>query len=170
VARRRRYQRSAADLNVDRAGVGAVLTGATGLGSAQMAQLARDLHRMGPAGRRSLRKRMADLSGPLLADARGRASWSTRIPGAISVRPVLRDNLIGVQLRVDAKKAPHARPFEGLVRPRSFKHPVFGDRDADWVTQTTRPFAGPAVDAKARATKAAVLGAYEDAAREAGFR
>ena len=167
---RRRYVRSAADLNVDRAGVGGVFTGASGLGSAQMKQLARDLHRMGPAGRRSLRKRMAELSGPLLADARDRASWSKRIPDAISVRPVLRDNLVGVQLRVDAKKVPHARPFEGLVRPRSFKHPLFGDRDADWITQATRPFAAPAVAAKAKDTKDAIHAAYEDAAREAGFR
>ena len=145
--------------------------GAGGLGSAQMAQLARDLHRMGPAGRKALRRRMKGVAGPLLADARSRADWSTRIPGAISVRAIADENRgrIGVQLRVSAKKAPHARAYEGLVHPTSFRHPLFGDPDS-WWTQSTRPFAVPAVLAKAEDTKRAVLEAYEDAAREAGFR
>lgn len=145
--------------------------GAGGLGSAQMAQLARDLHRMGPAGRRALRRRMKGVAGPLLADARERANWSTRIPGAISVRAIADEKRgrVGVQLRVSAARAPHARPYEGLVHPSAFRHPLFGDRDS-WWTQKTRPFAVPAVLAKAEDTKAAVVGAYEDAAREAGFR
>lgn len=145
------------------------LGSSTGLGSAQMAKLARDMHRMGPAGRRALRRRMKELSGPLLADARARASWSTRIPGALSVRPIVRDDRIGVQLRASAAKAPHARPYEGMVQPDAFRHPLFGDRDS-WWTQKTRPFAVPAALAKAEDTRRAVLGAYEDAAREAGFR
>lgn len=147
----------------------------TGLpGSAVVAQLARDLHRMGPAGRRSLGRRFKGLSGPLLADARSRASWSTRIPGAISVRPIADANRgrVGLQLRISAKKAPHGRPYEGINSQGNegyFRHPLFGDTDS-WHTQKTRPYAWPAVVAKGEAARTAVLEAYEDAARDAGFR
>jgi len=156
--------------------VSAPLSGTIGqsMGSDQMAQLARDLHRMGPKGRRALRRRMKPLGAPLLADARSRASWSTRIPDAISVQPIADENRVrlGVQLRVSVQKAPHARAYEGLSNQGNvgyWRHPLFGDTDR-WYRQKTRPFAVTAVLAKAAATREALLGAYEDAAREAGFR
>lgn len=158
------------------------------LGSLQMAKLAQDLYKMGPAGRRALSKRLKKLGQPMLADARRRASWSTRIPGAITVRPVSNaaGARLGVALRVSAAQAPHARPYEGLGSRSAagtayegwgmvggggegFRHPVFGHQDR-WVPQSHRPFAWPAVNAAASSGREEIVAAYEDAARQHGFR
>ena len=139
------------------------------LGSAQMSDLARDLHRMGRAGRRRLRQRMGDLAQPVLTDARSRAGWSTRIPGALSVRPVTRGDAVGVALRAAAgENAPHARVYEGIGGGSYFRHPVFG-RPGGWVAQSTRPYALPAVRANEGRAAQACADAFEDAAREVGF-
>lgn len=136
----------------------------------EMAQLARDLHRMGAAGRRRLRGAAVRVGQGALSDAKSRAgSWSTRIPAAISLRADIRDDRIGVQLRASAAAAPHARPYEGLGQGGRFRHPVFGHRDR-WVTQATRPFLWPAARGRAADMSEALGAAYEDAAREAGFR
>ena len=142
-------------------------------GSIEVSKLASDLHRMGAAARRSLRERMQREAGPLLAEARTRASWSTRIPGAITVRAVTDQTRgrVGVQLRVSTAAAPHARPYEGISKQGSssyFRHPVYGNPDA-WVSQTTRPFAQPAAQARGAAARAACMAALDDAARAAGF-
>lgn len=140
-----------------------------GSGSAQMADLARKLYRMGPAGRRNLRRKLGELGSPVLAAAQARASWSTRIPGALSVRPVTTDARVGIALRVrSGGDTPHARPFEGITGEGAFRHPVFG-RPPPWVQQSTRPYALPAVQANEGAAAAASAAAFEDAAREAGF-
>lgn len=152
------------------------LRGASGqLPSEVISRLASDLYKMGRAGRRNLQTRMATLAGPVLADAQSRASWSSRIPGAISVRAVTDTTRgrVGVQLRVSVAAAPHARAYEGLANSRSradfFRHPLFGDRD-HWYSQKTRPYALPAVQAKGDDVGKALLDAFEAAAREAGFR
>ncbi|TKJ24363.1 HK97 gp10 family phage protein [Blastococcus sp. CCUG 61487] len=138
--------------------------------SVQMAQLARDLHRMGAAGRRHLRVAFERAGRAAESDAKSRAgSWSTRIPAAISARSEVRPDRIGVVLRASASSAPHARPYEGLGQGGSFRHPVFGRRDR-WVTQPTRPFLWPAVRGRRADIAAACADAYEAAARDAGFR
>lgn len=136
----------------------------------QLAQLARDLYKMGPAQRRALRHRFSTLAAPVLADARRRAGWSTRIPGAISVRPLtdMTRGRVGIALRVSLAEAPHGRAFEGLGQGGQFRHPVFG-RDV-WVSQPTRPYAFPAVRANEGRAAAACAAAADDAARECGFR
>lgn len=157
------------------------------VGSLQMAKLAQDLYKMGPRGRRQLSRRLTKLGQPMVADARSRASWSTRIPGAITVRPATSaaSSRVGVALRVSAAKAPHARPYEGLGSAAAagtayegwgmfgggaggFRHPVFGHRDR-WAWQDARPYAWPAVNAAASNARDEILAAYEDAARECGF-
>jgi hypothetical protein len=141
----------------------------TSPGSVQLSQLARDLYRMGPAGRRRLAKAFRDAGQPLEADAKSRASWSSRIPAAIKVSPMTgAGDRVGVQLRVSTANAPHARPYEGMGQGGSFRHPVFG-RDR-WVSQATRPYAWPAVKAAGDRIQPAIAAAYEDAARECGFR
>lgn len=145
----------------------------TGLGSGapasvQSAQLARDLYRMGAAGRRALGSRFREIGQPVLADAQSRASWSSRIPAALSVRANVRDTRMGIELRASAGAAPHARPFEGLAGGGQFRHPVFG-RDT-WVTESTRAFALPAVQSNESRASEACATAFEDAARECGFR
>lgn len=140
-----------------------------GGGATQVAELARDLYRMGPAGRRALGSRFRDIGQPVLQDAQARASWSSRIPSALSVRANVRDTRIGIELRAAAAAAPHARSYEGLGGGGQFRHPVFGNRD-NWVPQATRPFALPAVLANEGRAAEACAAAYEDAAREVGFR
>lgn len=140
----------------------------------QVSKLSRDLHKMGPAGRKSLKSRLTGLGGPLLADARRRANWSTRIPAALSVRPIVdaARGRFGVQLRGSTAQAPHLRAYEGLSNQGNegyFRHPVHGNEDV-WVSQTTRPFAYPAVVAMGDKAQREAAAALEDAAREAGFR
>lgn len=139
--------------------------------SVQVSQLARDLYRMGPAGRRRLKTAFERAGRGALSDAKSRASWSRRIPAAIKAQPMVGTGLanrVGVQLRVSVAAAPHARPYEGLGQGGSFRHPVFG-RDR-WVSQNTRPYIWPAVRGRIPQITADVDTAYEAAARECGFR
>lgn len=113
------------------------------------------------AVRANLRREFVGVGDAALASARGNASWSSRIPGAISVRASASQARSGVFLRVDASRAPHARPYEGLSRGGSFRHPVYGtDR---WVSQSVRPFLVPAV----RAVRADAIQAAEAAVARA---
>lgn len=138
-------------------------------GSLELSQLARDLHRMPAATKRRMRKTFSDAAQPMLSDAKQRASWSSRIPGAISVQVTSTDVRLGVVLRISAAAAPHARPYEGMGTGGSFRHPVYGNRE-NWVSQATRPYAWPAVKAASDKVIPAIGDAYEDAARECGFR
>lgn len=144
-------------------------TSSANAGSVVIAQLARDLYRMAPAGRRALRSRFIEIGQPVLQDAQSRASWSSRIPSALSVRATLRDDRVGVELRTSAAAAPHGRSYEGLGGGAQFRHPVFGNQE-NWVPQDTRPFALPAVRANEGRAAEACATAYDDAARECGFR
>lgn len=122
--------------------------------------------------RRQLRPALRRAAEPILRDAQRRAAWSTRIPGAITVRTSFSQRTPGLRLRVDAGKAPHARPFEmGSQRAAggSLRHPVFGNRNV-WVAQRTRPFFFPAVNAGRPAVMAETNAAVLAAARAAGFR
>lgn len=101
----------------------------------------------GRALQRELRKNLRSAAGPIVRDAKQEASWSTRIPGAISARVWASNRRTGIFITVNRTKAPHGRPFEGLSRSGNrdwFRHRVFG-RDV-WVTQKTRPFLAPARD------------------------
>lgn len=141
-------------------------------GSLALSELARDLYRMPAATKRQMRKTFSNAAQPMLADAKSRASWSSRIPGAISVQVTSTDVRLGVALRISAAAAPHARPYEGLSAQGGssyFRHPVFGNRE-NWVSQTTRPYAWPAVKAASDKVIPAIGAAFEDAARECGFR
>jgi hypothetical protein len=142
-------------------------------GSLAIADLARDLHLLGTAGRRRLKARLQAVGQPVLAQARRNAGWSTRIPSAISVRGIADESRVrfGLALHISAATAPHARAYEGISQQGStgyFRHPVYGNTDV-WVTQTSRPYAWPAVQANAETTRQACLAAYEEAARDAGF-
>lgn len=148
--------------------------------SHQFTQLARDLHRMGPVQRRRLQTEFTRIGQSMLSDARSRAgAWSSRIPSAISVRPIASavTARVGVELRV-SKSVPHARAYEGISQQGSishFRHPVYADPDKTrnewtWRDQPTRPYAWPAVRGREPAARRAVGDAFEAAARECGFR
>lgn len=139
-------------------------------GRPELDRLIADLEKMPAELRTQLRPALRRAAEPILQDARGRASWSSRIPGAISIKTSFTARNPGVRLVVNSNVAPHARPYEfGSGRNRNLRHPVFGHRDR-WVEQRTRPFFFPAVQAGAegvmRETSAAVLAA----ARASGFR
>jgi len=132
--------------------------------------LARQLGSIPTELRKTLRPALRQVGEKTKADVAARASWSTRIPRSLRVRPVLTGKSVGVYVEAQARIAPHARAYEGLLDRRdSFRHPVFGDRDA-WVSQATRPFMAPGVAANARATSEAISDAVDEAARAAGFR
>lgn len=152
----------------------------------EFGRLPTDLRSMTPRLRRSLRAKLKEAAEPIAADARRRASWSTRIPGAISVTPgIARGSQVVIRFRVSAAKAPHARPYEGLSGRGAvtfFRHPVFGrgltrttrkgvEVSADnWVSQKTRPFIEPALRAGRDDALRAVDDAIQATARDAGFR
>lgn len=151
----------------------------------EFGRLPTDLRSMRPKLRRQLRKQLREAAEPIAADARRRASWSTRIPGAIKVVPgVARGSQVVVRFRVSAAQAPHARPYEGLSGRGGtsfFRHPVFGGRawrqtrhgvmvSADpWVSQQTRPFIEPALRAGRDKALRAVDAAIQQSARDSGF-
>lgn len=121
------------------------------------------------AVRKELRPALKKAADMVVQDARGRASWSSRIPGAIGVRVNFGAKTEGVAIRVNQKRAPHARPYEGITGGSTFRHPYFGNRER-WYTQRTRPFLQPAARAKQGQVRAAVAKVVDDAARRHGFR
>lgn len=107
--------------------------------------------------RRAVREAAADFVGDVKADA----SWSSRIPASVRTTTSFSQKAPGVRIFVDSKKAPHARPYEGMAKggnESKFRHPVYGDREV-WVTQATRPFFRPNVEKH----RAQVLDAIESA-------
>lgn len=97
--------------------------------------------------RRELRPRIREAGDHIVRDMRQRASYSSRIPGAIRMSVSFAAKSGGLTIRVDSNRAPHARVLERGNqggRAASFRHPVFGNRE-NWVTQPTRPFFFPAV-------------------------
>lgn len=118
--------------------------------------------------RRELRPALRHAGEELRSDMRRRASYSSRIPGAIGLTVSFSAKGGGIRLRVNSRKAPHARVLErGNLggRAGTFRHPVFGDRD-HWVTQETRPFFFPALKAGRTQVKNNVRGAVLASLRE----
>ncbi len=131
--------------------------------------LQRDLGKIEPELRKKLRPALKTAAEPIVADAKQRASWSARIPRAItlSIRFAKRDP--GVSMRVRRTIAPHGRPYEGIRGNATFRHPVFGHRDR-WVSQDTKPYLAPAAEAGMDGALAATVAAVDETAREHGFR
>lgn len=141
--------------------------------SLQFSQLQRDLGRMSTVQRRLIRQAAEQIGQSALSDAKSRASWSRRIPSAISMRGFTDTTRgrVGVELRV-SKSVPYARAYEGISQQGSsgyFRHPVFGNRQV-WVSQQTRPYLWPAVSGRRNQMLQAIEQVVEQAAREAGFR
>ncbi|MFC9085358.1 HK97 gp10 family phage protein [Nocardiopsis dassonvillei] len=131
-------------------------------------RLRRDMGQIPKDLQRRLRPAMRAGGQDLLADARRRASWSTRIPAAMRLATSFTRRQAGVSLVVSRHRAPHARPYEGIRGNDSFRRPVFGNRER-WVETQTRPFAGPAVDLHGPRVVAAVNRVVDEAAVAAGF-
>lgn len=132
---------------------------------AQLQLLIRDLGAIPPAVNRTLRPAVLEAGRPVLMRMRANASWSTRIPGAISMRAS--GASAGVQFRVSAARAPHARPYEGLSGS-PFRAPLFGDRE-HWYPHAARPFFYRAVEAEADQVANRLGDAVMAAAEQHGF-
>lgn len=135
----------------------------------EIRKLAKDLGKIPPELRKALRPELKRAAEPIASDARGRASWSTRIPRAIAVTMHLSRRDPGVSIRVRASMAPHGRAYEGITGASHFVHPVFGHRDRE-VSEETRPSLAPAVEAASDETVDAVAQTVDRVAREQGFR
>lgn len=120
--------------------------------------------------RRHVRPQIKSAAQSVVDDAKRRAAWSKRIPGAIRVGARLSKRNQGVVIRVNAKKAPHARAYEGMsARGSTFRHPVYGNRER-WVSQQTRPFLWPAAKGRMDDVRNAVDKAIREAAQSNGWR
>jgi HK97 gp10 family phage protein len=137
-------------------------------------KLVNDLRKIGDGVGRNLGKEFKKAAGPVAAQAKTNASWSTRIPGAITVGVSSSRRYPGAQIKVSKTKAPHARLYEfgSGRRKQSFRHPVYKvkGREAPWVEQATRPFIRPAIRAKGGEFIKAADRAVDETARAHGFR
>lgn len=95
----------------------------------EIRKLVRDFKKLPPALRKELRPALRKGAQPVLAEARRRASWSSRIPRATRITTSFTKRRGGVSIVVNSKKAPHGRPYENLGEPGTFRHPVFSGGD-----------------------------------------
>jgi hypothetical protein len=130
--------------------------------------LRNEVGKIEPELRKALRPALKAAAEPIATDARGRASWSTRIPRAMSVGVRFSRNP-GVYIRVRRAVAPHGRPYEGIRGNASFRHPVFGHRDR-WVSQATKSYLAPAGEAGMDGVLTAAAETVDEVARNLGFR
>lgn len=134
-------------------------------------KLSKDLNGIPKELRKQLRPALKAAASSIVQDAKVRASWSTRIPRAItlSVRIGKRDP--GISIRVRGAVAPHGRPYEGIRGNATFRHPLFGRRGkGEWMVQATRPYLAPAAEAGMNGALAAAVAAVDQTARNLGFR
>jgi hypothetical protein len=112
-----------------------------------------------PALQRQFNKQMRVLSREVVAEARTAASWSTKIPPAITANAGIK----GAGVRVSAKT-----PIAVLNERRKgrWRHPVFGNKKV-WVEQKARPSVRPTVEANRLRLRILAEKAAREALREA---
>lgn len=129
-----------------------------GVDHSSITMLARQLGKVPIELRRELRPKIRASADHVVADMKARASYSSRIPGAIRTTVSFAGGRGrsggGITIRANAARAPHARVLErGNLggRAATFRHPVFpwssNRSDWTWVNQPTRPFFFPAIKA-----------------------
>jgi hypothetical protein len=110
------------------------MAGGIGL-SADLSKLTSELKgtdkKFSAAIRKRTRDALAAAGSSMLGDMRSRASWSSRIPGAASVKTTFSATKSKVTVQVDAKKAPHARGLE-LGNADSFSEHVLSSGAGDY--------------------------------------
>lgn len=142
-----------------------------GSGAAGVRIVARDLARIPENLRAATRTKLRAAGSTVMQMAGANASWSSRIPGAMSLQTSLTGRSPGVAIVVNTAKAPHARPFEGIVAD-TWRHPVFeiSGRPTVWVQQAARPYLLPAARAGYDVVVAGVEEAVDEALSKSGFR
>ena len=137
--------------------------------------IARDMGLLPEATRKAIRPRLLEAGEVVATEARGLASWSSRIPGTIRVTVSFRLMREEVTVRAGNAGTPHARLFEDIKGKGKFRHPVFADsarltrRQWALVDQVSRPFLFPAAQAKAEQATTALQAALDEAASSIGF-
>jgi len=105
---------------------------------------------------------------------KGRASGRTSIPKATSMVVAFTAQTAIARVKVDSRKAPHARPLEFGSKNGSGmnRHPVFHGiyESGAWVNQPVRPFFFAAVKAKTPEIEAKIRSAIDLVAMDAGFK
>lgn len=132
---------------------------------AQLQILIRDLGAIPPAVQKTMRPAVLKVGRPVLAQMRANAGWSRRIPAATSM--TASGTSSGVQFRVNATRAPHARPYEGLSGS-PFRAPLFGDRE-HWYPHDARPFFYRAVEQHADQVANSLADVVTEVAQQHGF-
>jgi hypothetical protein len=142
-----------------------------GAGSAGLRIVARDLAKIPAELRRAARTRIKVAGESVLRQGQANASWSSRIPAAMSLQVSFSGRNPGVTIVVDSAKAPHARPFEGIVAD-TWRHPVFerSGRPTPWVQQAARPYLLPAAQAGFDLAVEGITAAVDEVLTNAGFR
>ena len=129
-------------------------------------QVARQLASIAPAIRRNTSRAIVSEAQPIVAEGRANASWSSRIPGAITATVRYSGRQTGVLLRVNSAKAPHARNYEAADGRRTeVRFPIYGVWRAGVKYPATRPFIAPAIRSGAPRVRAGIERAIGDALR-----
>lgn len=141
--------------------------------SGELTALIRDMREIPGETSREMGTTMKRSADVVLREAKNRASWSSRIPGALMTRVTARSAARpGVDIIGRVGQAPHLRLYEGLAgkgRKKTFRHPLYGNREY-WYSQATRPFIIPAVAATRPQFRKDVEDAALAAYRKAGFK
>lgn len=145
---------------------------------------------MATSVRKQIRTGITRAGADLISAVRAEASWSSRIPGAVSLKTSFGARSAGVTVVVNAKRAPHARPLEfgnknvpqvshlslrhRAPAGRALRHPVFPDptktRDEwIWVDQEIHPFFFAGVAAATPLVEARMRKVLDDVAADLGF-
>lgn len=138
-------------------------------GRAALDRLVVDLGGVPRALQGEMRESLTRAAQPILMDARKRASWSTRIPQAITLKASVSQRAPGVRMVADSQQAPHARPWEfGSGRNRNLRFRLFGTNV--WFEKEPRSFFFPAVRAGQAGVMEEINKSIDEVARRAGFR
>lgn len=141
---------------------------ADGIDNGEFQSLAVRLARIPKEFARDVRKPLRKVGQEMLADARAKSSWSSRIPGSLSLRVALGGGRRpGVSIRSSLRAAPHARVYEGVLSD-SFMHPLFG-QDGPMYPEGARSFLLPAVQENTDRIVDEITRLVDDVHRRAGL-
>jgi hypothetical protein len=137
-----------------------------------LGRLLREAKEFAPELAKATRKRLRDVAGEGVTDVRRRLMGRTfhhdtglasGLAAGTKVSIRTGANTAGVSIVTTGTKLPAGKqPMVRAYNKRTFRHPVFGNRNV-WVTQRGRPYFGAVLDER----KSSMLQAMEAALREA---
>jgi hypothetical protein len=133
--------------------------GIVSMDARQVGRVARGIRTASKPAWKALRVRLVGIGAEVASDVKANASYSTRIPGSVKVRPTAAGN---VRISIGGDAAPNAVPIEN--KGRGFvRHPVFGKREVFTSKNSHPAFLLPAFAAKHDWALAEMEKAYMDA-------